>query len=762
MSRTRTKQSTLAALSQIVDQAHHAPSLEECLNIVVAKIRDALKVDVAAVFLRESTGSNVLRSAVGLEDNAPGRVVLAPGEGLVSLVTDEAKPVNLANASKHPRYKPFPESGEQPDNAFLGVPIVHQRKVLGALVVQHQRTRQFYQNDVAFLVTLSAQIAGAIAYAEVINQLAPTHRAPSGKMFLDGVAAAPGVCIGTAWVIVKQTEIEQVPDRKIRAIDVEEKLFRFAVKQVGDEINANSQRLADIFPNQEVLLDTYQLMLVSEEFTGPSIEHIKRGLWAPSALRHTVADLVQKFQAIEDPYLRERANDVRALGQRVLQVLLSHTTQKPKAGETLILVGEALTPLDVLDFPFENIGGLISKRGSTLSHLAIVARSMEIPAVIGLGGMPLDSLYDRTMIVDGFLGRVYVDPSAGLRREYRRLIKREQKLTQQLISVKDLPASTIDGARIELLANAGFPADIERALEYGAEGIGLYRSELLFMPRDRFPTEREQYQLYKDIFKAVAPRPVNLRTLDIGGDKPLPYFPIEEPNPFLGWRGVRISLDHPELFLTQLRAFLRAAHDTGNGRLLIPMVTDAGEFDACLKFVDEVIDQLHEEGLNVTKPDIGVMIEVPALVYQMEYLAKRVDYFSIGTNDLVQYLLAVDRSNEKVTDLYDMFHPGVLHVLDRILKTARRVRKPVSICGEMASEVRAIPLLLGLGVTSFSVNPADLLKVKWALRQLSILQCKSLVKEVLQQSCSNDIQKILDQSLEMNQLSVLLPERKDH
>ncbi len=408
--------------------------------------------------------------------------------------------------------------------------------------------------------------------------------------------------------------------------------------------------------------------------------------------------------------------------------------------------------------PVENIGGVVSKRGSLLSHLAIVARSMEIPAVVGLAGLPLDSLHDRLVIVDGFQGRVCLDPSGGLRRDYRRLIKREQKLTQQLFAAKDLPAITTDGKRIQLLANAGFPADLERALEYNAEGVGLYRSELLFMPRDRFPTEREQYQLYKEMFQFLAPRPVNLRTLDIGGDKPLPYFPIEEPNPFLGWRGVRISLDHPELFLTQLRGFLRATHETGNGRLLFPMMTTVDELDTCLNFVDEGLAQLETEGIHVKRPKIGVMVEVPALVYQMEALAERVDYFSIGTNDLAQYLLAVDRSNEKVTDLYDTFHPGVLHILDRILKKARRVRRPTSICGEMASDIRAIPFLLGIGVTQLSVNPAELLRIKWMIRHLSVFHCRDLAKKILKQSSAVDTRRLLEQMIETNQLLDLLPE----
>ncbi len=309
--------------------AHHAASLEDCLDIVVTQISEALQVQIAAVFLRNAEGVNVLRAAVGLNPNAPGRVTLAAGEGLVSVVTEEAKSINLATASTHPHYKPFPKSGEHPDNAFLGVPIMHQRKVLGALVVQHQRKIRFPQNDVAFLMTLSAQLAGAIAYAEAINQFKPSRGAYSRQLFVDGVAAAPGVCIGKVWVVVKQTDFEHIPDRTVAETNLEEEQFRSAVKRVANEINANSRRLNDVFAEQDVLLDAYRLILVSDEFIGPTVERIRQGLWAPSALRHTVLTLTQRFHTIEDPYLRERANDIKALGQKVLQVLLNHATQMP-------------------------------------------------------------------------------------------------------------------------------------------------------------------------------------------------------------------------------------------------------------------------------------------------------------------------------------------------------------------------------------------------------------------------------------------------
>src|SRR5699024_4943472 len=327
---------------------------------------------------------------------------------------------------------------------------------------------------------------------------------------------------------------------------------------------------------------------------------------------------------------------------------------------------------------------------------------------------------------------------------------------EELKCLRDLPAITLDGFRVHLYTNIGLLADVEPSMAIGAEGVGLYRTELPFMVRDRFPTEEEQYAMYRQLLLNFAPRPVVLRVLDIGGDKFLPYFSIQEANPFLGWRGIRVVLDHPEIFLTQVRAALRAAEGLDNLNLLLPMISGISELEEAAGLVRQAYDELKGEGIQVAWPRMGVMIEVPAAVYQAESLARRVDFLSIGTNDLAQYLLAVDRNNERVVGLYNSLHPAVLAAILKVVEIARRYHKPVSVCGEMAGEPAAAVLLLGMGVDSLSVNIGDLPRVKWIIRNFNQQQAKELLSHALQEEKPEPIYELLCKALEGKGLGGLI------
>jgi phosphotransferase system enzyme I (PtsP) len=404
--------------------------------------------------------------------------------------------------------------------------------------------------------------------------------------------------------------------------------------------------------------------------------------------------------------------------------------------------------MQLAEVPKECLAGIVCAGGASFSHVAILARSMNIPAVMGVSNLPVSRMEGRFVILDGYLGRIYVSPAPSVLQEYQRLAEEDRELSQELESNKELPCETTDGVNIPLFINTGLISEMSSQGIDESAGVGLYRTELPFMVRDSFPGESVQVNNYRKVLKAFHSRPVTIRTLDIGGDKPLPYFPVEEQNPFLGWRGVRISLDHPEIFLTQVRAMLRAAIGLNNLRLLLPMVSNVDEVDDAMLLIRRAHDELTEEGFDVRMPKIGVMIEVPAAVYQVEALARRVDFLSVGTNDLTQYLLAVDRNNGHVADLYDDLHPAVLRALIQIVESARIYQREVSVCGEMAGNPASAVLLLGMGVDSLSMNAGSLLRVKWVIRSISSSRARQLLLAALRCERATEVKALLSRALE--------------
>lgn len=684
----------LSVLRKIVQEVSAAPDLETVLDLTVRRIQRALHTQVCSIYLLDSgTGRYVLMATQGLNPEAIGHASLSASEGVVGLVGQRAEPLNLEDASVHPSYIYLQSTGEERFHSFLGVPIIHQGDVLGVLVVQQHERRRFDEAEEAFLVTVSAQLAGVIAHAEATGSIQPLGNHGSNAPVaqdrrFSGVAGAPGVAIGQVYVATLPADLEGVPDKPVQDVDAELERFEQALKAVRREIRAVSRTLAQrLRSDEQALFDVYLRMLEDNALAAEVVERIHAGNWAQGALREVVEAHVREFSAMDDPYLRERASDIRDLGRRVL----SHLQEAFSGGdveypENTILVADDLSPAMLGLVPESRLVGLVSVSGSGNSHAAILARSMGIPTVMGVVDLPFTRLEGREIILDGYNGRVYVNPSEDLKNAFGEILREEQMIAAGLETLRDLPAQTSDGYRMPLWVNTGLGSDVERALERGAEGIGLYRTEIPFMTRDFFPSEQEQMQIYRTQLEKFAPRPVTMRTLDIGGDKALPYFPIEEENPFLGWRGIRVTLDHPEIFLVQVRAMLRAAQGLGNLRIMLPMVTCMHEVEAAWEQIDRAVNELQEEGLNVERPPVGIMVEVPAAVYLTRRFARKVDFISVGSNDLTQYLLAVDRNNPRVAGLYAPYHPAVLRVLQFIAQEARKERKPVSICGEVAAD----------------------------------------------------------------------------
>lgn len=744
-SRTTSK---LASLHRIVQDVSRAPELNEALRIIVRGVRETLNVDACSVYLTDqTTRSHLLRAAEGLDPRAVGEVRLAFEEGLVGLVASRSQPVNVDDAPSHPNYKFVPSSGEDVYHGFLGVPVIHDRQLLGVLVVQQVAAHRFKGSDGAFLVTLAAQLAGLLAFVRASSAVRSTA---SQIQYVEGIAGSPGVAIGLGVVVYSAVELETVPDRGSEDPQAEEMAFRAAVVEVIDEfqrLGSNTQAI--ILDENRALFEAYAMIAGSDMLVDPTVQRIRAGNWPPGALRETIQEHMRQFEAMDDPYIRDRARDIRAIGQRILAQLQRKEKLAVNYPENTILVGEDLSPIELADVPAHRLAGVVSGHGAGCSHLSILAHAMGIPAVVGMASkLPVSQLDGRELVVDGYRGRLYVDPSDSARREFVRLAREERELSEQLQDLRDQPASTPDGFKISLYTNVGISADFSNSLEVGTEGIGLYRTELPFMLREQFPTEEEQRVMYRHVLEPFAPRPVIMRTLDVGGDKALTYLPVVEVNPALGWRGIRVTLDHPEIFLIQLRAMFRAAEGLNNLRVLFPMISSVGEVDEAIALLQRAFEQMKEEGIDVRMPPLGIMIEVPAAVYQADALARRVDFLSVGTNDLTQYMLAVDRGNERVAELFDSLHPAVLRALSQVVEAGQRNDTPVNVCGEVAGDPAAALLLLGMGVHGLSMSAGDLPRIKWVIRSFSRQRARELLEQALEYETATLIRQMLTRILE--------------
>jgi phosphotransferase system enzyme I (PtsP) len=725
----------LNTLRKIVQEVNAAKDLKAALGIIVQRVREAMGSQVCSVYLLDPESNRfVLMATEGLNKKAIGKVSMAPNEGLVGLVGTREEPLNLEHASEHPRYRYFAETGEERYASFLGAPIIHHRRVMGVLVVQQKEQRQFDEGEEAFLVTMSAQLSGVIAHAEATGSIRGLGRQGKGiqEAKFIGVPGSPGAAVGTAVVVLPPADLDVVPDKAVDDIAAELELFNAALEGVRSDMRALSAKMAtQLRPEERALFDVYLMMLEDAALGNEVVKIIRTGQWAQGALRHVVGEHVNRFELMDDAYLRERASDVKDLGRRLLAYLQQARQQTLVYPDNCILVSEELSPAMLGEVPEGKLVGLISVQGSGNSHVAIFARAMGIPTVMGVVDLPYSKIDGIQLIVDGYHGEVFTNPSELLRKQYAEVVEEERQLAQGLDALRALPCETLDGHRMPLWVNTGLLADVKRAQERGAEGVGLYRTEVPFMIKERFPSEKEQMVIYREQLAAFHPLPVTMRSLDIGGDKALSYFPIKEENPFLGWRGIRVTLDHPEIFLVQTRAMLKASAGLNNLRILLPMISGTQELEEALHLIHRAWGEVRDEGTDVPLPPVGVMIEIPAAVYQVRELARQVDFLSVGSNDLTQYLLAVDRNNPRVADLYDFLHPAVLQALRLVVAGAHAEGKPVSICGEMAGDPACAVLLMAMGFDGLSMNATNLPKVKWLLRQLSLTKAQELLGQVM-------------------------------
>lgn len=745
-----------ARLAFLEGLSERASSLAEWVTWVAEHIN----ADHSCLYIwHEELGHFQLMAAHGQALPWVGRITVKVGEGLVGHTVVCEKPLNLTRPETHPEYRGLQGASLVPALHYCAVPVLHQGVVVAVLTVERMAGEPFGSTQEATMVTLAAQLS--VPLLAWVARFGFDRRHPKGDRIgvdtqLFGAAASDGVAMGTA-VVAYALDLMAVPDRRAHDIAKELSDFQRALQAAQADIKNLASSVRDRLPASELaLFDVYGKILTSTDLINEIRERIQEGQWAPGALRAVFCQHAATFAAMEDHYLRERATDIRDLGERILRHILAISAREVHYPEQTVLVAEELTASMLFAVPASSLVGIVSVRGAPSSHVAILARSLGIPAVLGAADLPLAAIEDSEVIVDGYFGQVVLSPSAATHQQFMRYMEEEAEINAQVAELTDMAAETIDGHGIDLMANAGLASDLGRCMAVGADGIGLYRTEIPFMQRDRFPSEEEQYDLYRNVLQAFSPRPVVMRTLDVGGDKMLPYFPIKEDNPFLGWRGIRVALDHPEIFLLQLRAMLRASVGLDNLRIMLPMITHASELEAAVGFVQQAYDQVVQQYPDLKQPKLGAMLEVPAAIYQMPALARHIDFFSVGSNDLTQYFLAVDRNNAQVAALYDGLHPSVLQLLRQAVDSAHAQGKKIGLCGELASDPVAVVLLLAMSFDQLSVAAIALPKIKWVIRSLCMEKIREVLEEVVVMEDAIEVRSHVEQIMEDAGLGGLL------
>ncbi|MBP2168111.1 phosphotransferase system enzyme I (PtsP) [Erwinia toletana] len=718
----------LTQLRDIVEKVAGAPRLNESLEILVNEICLAMDIEVCSVYLADHDRQcYYLMATRGLKKPRGRTVTLAFDEGIVGLVGRLAEPINLADAQKHPSFKYVPAVKEERFRSFLGVPIITRRQLLGVLVVQQREHRQFDESEESFLVTLATQMATLLSQSQ-LHQLFGQFR----QTRIRALAAAPGVAVAPGWLDTTQPSLDQVSAASTLDSQRERERLLLAMGEASNEFRRFSKRFtASVQKESAAIFDLYSHLLSDARLKTDLFAEIDAGSVAEWAVKTVIEKFAAQFASLQDNYLRERAGDLRVLGQRLLFHLddsLQGTNAWP---ERFVLVADELTATTLAELPQDRLAGVVVRDGAANSHAAILARAMGIPTVMGADIQP-ELLNKRLLIVDGYRGELLVDPEPVLVQEYQRLISEENELSKMAEDLVEQQGALKSGERVQVMLNAGLSAEHEQALGSWVDGVGLYRTEIPFMLHSGFPSEEEQVAQYQGMLQLFLNKPVTLRTLDIGADKQLPYMPISEENPCLGWRGIRLTLDQPEIFLVQVRAMLRANAATGNLSILLPMITSIDEIDDAKRLIERAGREVEEMlGYVIPQPRIGIMIEVPSMLFMIPHLAGRVDFVSVGTNDLTQYLLAVDRNNTRVANLYDSLHPAMLHALQGIAIQAERAGIELCLCGEMAGDPMCVVLLIGLGYHHLSMNGRNVARVKYLLSHIDREEAEKLAESSL-------------------------------
>ncbi|MBI2082303.1 MAG: phosphoenolpyruvate--protein phosphotransferase [Deltaproteobacteria bacterium] len=736
---------TVASVARILQKSH--PS-ENPLAHIVTLVREAMKVDVCSLYLLQGHTLSLVATD-GLDPSSVGKVKMKVDQGLTGLAVEKRQPVLVREASLHPRFKYFPETGEEKFHSFAAFPLFDREEIVGVLTIQTIESRDFSASDVEMLKVISFQLAGVIYRLVALETIQTRPRSEGHMERLKGIPVAPGFGIGSCFFLTPGVPpVILIPGKgkKEKPATAWKRLKGAIVKTSSDLLRLEKKLMKRLSKQESDIFYSHRMILSDRSFQKKLKLWIDKGHGPIEAVRDVIAEYIHQLESVDDPHFKERAGDLEDIRQRLMEHLIGGSRLKKKEVLEGVLVAETLVPSDTARLDPKRIQAIVTERGGVTSHAAILARSLGIPAVMGVGGITRHTNPGDILIVDGDSGQVILNPRKEIMQEYERIQDRYVDRLVHLQPLVHMPATTKDGYRVIVEANVGLLAGVKSIRDFGAEGIGLYRTEYPFMIRKKLPNEEEQYQIYLQIVNEAGGLPVTFRTLDAGGDKPvaaLDGLSTSEANPFLGYRSIRLCLAQPELLIVQLRALLRAsAH--GKIKVLIPMISGVEEILQVREIFNKVQTELENENTPFDqKVPLGIMIEVPSAVQMAEILIRYVDFFSIGTNDLIQYTLAVDRNNEKVAAFFEPLHPAVLKSIHKVCEVGRQAGKPVGVCGEMAGDPLLTPLLIGLGVSHLSMIPGNVLQVKNMIRQITLAESQKLVEFVLQASTAAQIRERL-------------------
>jgi phosphotransferase system enzyme I (PtsP) len=742
------KEQLLYDINELSHLFRESASIETLLNRAVEMVAERTHSAVCSIYLYNPQKQELtLRATKGLNPESVGRVHLKLGRGLTGLALQEMRPICEPDASRNPNYEFFPGIFEERYNAFLAVPIARGVVKMGVLVLQRDASQCYDESSITALETVASQLANIIENAQFLLGIhePPPERVrsvPDSLKFVRGKVAAEGFTYAPALVLNRHKSLSFVlhqPFEKVYTLED----FRTAVAHTEHQLEKLQEQVEHKLSDAASLIFAAHLMILKDQdFIGKITRRIAGGVNAPVAIAEVATGYMQNFLASDNAYTREKANDIEDLAMRLVNNLLSRG-EEMNIHKDHVIITRGLFPSDLLKLSSEGATAIVLVGGGVTSHISILARSLAMPMVIMDAFELLDVPDGTPILVDGEIGNVFVDPDDPVLEKFwiqrrARLTLADQKRLMQPVT------QTADGTRVRLLANINLLSDLKIAHELNCDGVGLYRTEFPFIIRTVFPTEAEQYVIYRKLVNSMQGKPVTIRTLDAGGDKILAYYQdLKEQNPAMGMRSIRFSLQNKPVFAEQLRAILQAGAGA-DLHIMFPMVSSLDEFRAAAEVVRECLDQLDKQGLEHHRtPKLGMMVELPSVADLIEDFAREADFFSIGTNDLIQFLLAVDRTNESVADFYLPHHPAVLRMLNRIAQAVLANGRELSICGDMAHQTPYIPFLLGIGVRAFSVDPIYLLRTQQTILATPLPDAEAFARSLLALSRISDIEELL-------------------
>jgi phosphotransferase system enzyme I (PtsP) len=750
-SKNRDHLNLLCDIGELANLIIGSADIQGFLQQTVEMVARHLNADVGSIYLYDDTTRDlVLQATIGLNPSAVGLVRMKSGEGLVGKTFESLQPICEDRASRHPDFKYFKEAGEDPFESFLAVPIQRRNEKIGVLVVQHEHPGYFDEIDVMAMRAIASQLTGAIANARlIIDQNRQTIPFLGEDLlerlrFIKAKTASSGFAFAPVTVLKADGEslLSHRPDSEF--VNTPQGFLK-ALETTKRQLTDLQDRLAQRLPESAALIfEAHFMILKDARFVDAMLSKIEQGVSVPGAVRDVAGHYMALFSSASSAYLQEKAQDIKDLSRRLLNNLLKESSQDTDYAEGRIVIVRQLLPSDLLKLASEYVKGIVLVSGGVTSHVAIIARSLKLPMVIAERSDLLEIPDGTPMLMDADIGSIYIEPSETIVRRFetRNLAQKAENKTVRPILAQ---TRTRDGESIKLLANINLLSEIKLAKDLNVEGIGLYRTEFPFLVRSTLPSEEEQYLVYKRLCDEMGGREVTIRTLDIGGEKLLPYLEdTKEANPELGLRSIRFSLHYREVFLQQLRAILRAGACTDELKIVFPMISAIDEFRQARHAVEEAMVDLTRQNLSFhSAPVLGAMIELPAVLEIIDELAKEADFFSIGTNDFIQYMLAVDRSNERVAAYYQPYHPSVLRSLHRIIQAAVKARIEVTVCGEMGHEPEFIPFFIGAGLRTFSVDPYFLRSVQDKIINISVSEATAYARTLLAEPTLEGIQAVL-------------------